>query len=69
MSNALRALPDFKRNLQRGELEAARDAGVDALVAVYHADHRELCAHELISSSISSKMRSGSNSTTGAGPV
>jgi Fe-S oxidoreductase len=46
MSNALRALPEFKRELQRTELEAARDAGVDALVAVYHADHRELCAHE-----------------------
>jgi Fe-S oxidoreductase len=46
MSNALRALPEFKRGLQRAELEAARDAGVDALVAVYHADHRELCAHE-----------------------
>ena len=28
------------------ELEAARAAGVDALVAVYHSDHRELCAHE-----------------------
>ena len=28
------------------ELEAAADAGVDALVAVYHSDHRELCAHE-----------------------
>jgi heterodisulfide reductase subunit D len=27
-------------------LEAAEAAGVDALVAVYHADHRELCAHE-----------------------
>jgi len=46
MSNALRALPDYKRTLQRAELEAARDAGVDALVAIYHADHRELCAHE-----------------------
>src|SRR5262249_54062416 len=46
MSNALRALPDYKRQLQRAELEAARDARVDALVAVYHADHRELCAHE-----------------------
>jgi heterodisulfide reductase subunit D len=46
MSNALRALPEFKRELQRTELEAARDTGVDALVAVYHADHRELCAHE-----------------------
>jgi hypothetical protein len=46
MSNALRPLPDFKRELQRAELEAARAAGVDALVAIYHADHRELCAHE-----------------------
>jgi hypothetical protein len=32
--------------LQLNELEAARDAGIDALVAVYHSDHRELCAHE-----------------------
>jgi hypothetical protein len=46
MSNYLRALPAYKRELQHRELEAARDAGVDALVAVYHADHRELCAHE-----------------------
>ncbi|MGT2466523.1 heterodisulfide reductase-related iron-sulfur binding cluster [Mesorhizobium atlanticum] len=40
------ALPRFKRELQLRELEAARAAGVDALVAVYHSDHRELCAHE-----------------------
>jgi heterodisulfide reductase subunit D len=46
MSNALRTLPGYKRQLQMQELEAARDAGVDALVAVYHVDHRELCAHE-----------------------
>ena len=39
-------LPAFKRELQLNELEAAREAGVDALVAVYHSDHRELCAHE-----------------------
>ena len=39
-------LPEFRRELHRMELEAARDAGVDALVAVYHSDHRELCAHE-----------------------
>jgi hypothetical protein len=32
--------------LQKNELDAAERAGVDALVAVYHADHRELCAHE-----------------------
>ncbi len=46
MSNALRTLPDYKRKLQLAELEAAREAGIDALVAVYHVDHRELCAHE-----------------------
>jgi len=46
MSNALATLPEFKRDLYRRELEAAQAAGVDALVAVYHADHRELCAHE-----------------------
>ena len=46
MSNYLRALPAYKRELQLHELEAARDAKLDALVSVYHADHRELCAHE-----------------------
>jgi Fe-S oxidoreductase len=46
MSNYLRTLPDYKRKLQLDELNAARDAKVDALVAVYHPDHRELCAHE-----------------------
>jgi hypothetical protein len=45
-SNNLRVLPAFKRELQRNELQAASDAGIDALVAVYHSDHRELCAHE-----------------------
>jgi heterodisulfide reductase subunit D len=40
------ALPAHKRDLQRRELEAAKAAGVDALVTVYHSDHRELCAHE-----------------------
>ena len=39
-------LPAFKRELQRNELNAARDAGIDALVTVYHSEHRELCAHE-----------------------
>jgi hypothetical protein len=42
----LGVLPAYKRELQRNELEAARRADVDALVAVYHSDHRELCAHE-----------------------
>jgi hypothetical protein len=46
MSNYFRALPAYRRELQRNELDAAERAEVDALVAVYHADHRELCAHE-----------------------
>ena len=46
MSNYFRALPAYRRGLQKNELDAAKHAGVDALVAVYHADHRELCAHE-----------------------
>jgi Fe-S oxidoreductase len=46
MSNYFRALPAYRRELQGNELAAAERAGVDALVAVYHADHRELCAHE-----------------------
>jgi heterodisulfide reductase subunit D len=46
MSNALNALPEYKRALRRAELEAAAAAKVDALVAFYHVDHRELCAHE-----------------------
>jgi heterodisulfide reductase subunit D len=39
-------LPKFKRELQLKELEAASKGGIDALVTVYHSDHRELCAHE-----------------------
>jgi len=46
MSNYFRALPAFRRQLQQAELAAAEKSGIDALVAVYHADHRELCAHE-----------------------
>jgi Fe-S oxidoreductase len=46
MSNYFRALPAYRRELQKNELEAAEEAGIDALIAVYHADHRELCAHE-----------------------
>ena len=42
----LSVLPEFKRELTRNELEAAREAGIDALVTVYHSEHRELCAHE-----------------------
>jgi hypothetical protein len=39
-------LPEYKRGLQLSELKAAEAAGVDALVAIYHVDHGELCAHE-----------------------
>jgi hypothetical protein len=39
-------VPNFRRALQLQELDAAQAAGVDALVALYHSDHRELCAHE-----------------------
>jgi heterodisulfide reductase subunit D len=46
MSNFLNALPDYKRGLHLAELEAAEAAHVDALVAIYHPDHRDLCAHE-----------------------
>jgi heterodisulfide reductase subunit D len=45
-SFSLGVLPDFKRQLQLDELEAGRDADIDALVTVYHSEHRELCAHE-----------------------
>jgi Fe-S oxidoreductase len=45
-SFSLGVLPAYKRELQLNELQAARDAGVDALVTVYHSEHRELCAHE-----------------------
>jgi heterodisulfide reductase subunit D len=48
MSNYFRALPALRRELQQNELDAAEAAGIDALVAVYHADHRELCAHEAV---------------------
>jgi len=45
-ANELRVLPAYRRELQLQELEAAAAAHVDALVALYHSDHRELCAHE-----------------------
>ena len=45
-ANALNALPEYKRTLQRAELEAVAVARLDALAAIYHVDHRELCAHE-----------------------
>jgi Fe-S oxidoreductase len=45
-SASMAVLPDHKRELQRAELEAAHQAGIDALVTIYHSEHRELCAHE-----------------------
>jgi heterodisulfide reductase subunit D len=45
-SSSLGVIADHKRELQRAVLQAAGDAGVDALVTLYHSDHRELCAHE-----------------------
>jgi heterodisulfide reductase subunit D len=39
-------LPAYRRELHALELAAAEAAKVDALAAVYHSDHRELCAHE-----------------------
>jgi heterodisulfide reductase subunit D len=42
----LGVLPAFKREMQLNELQAAADAGIDALVTVYHSEQRELCAHE-----------------------
>ncbi len=45
-ANNIRVLPALRRELQENELKAAEAAGVDALLAVYHSDHRELCAHE-----------------------
>jgi len=46
MCNTLRPVPAFKRALHQSLLEAARAAGVTTLAGVYHACHRELCAHE-----------------------
>ena len=45
-SNNLKVLPNYRRQLDEAELAAAAAAGIDALVAVYHSDHRALCAHE-----------------------
>jgi len=46
MCNSLAPVADYKRALHARELAAAEAAGVDCLVGVYHACHRELCAHE-----------------------
>jgi heterodisulfide reductase subunit D len=49
MCNSLAPVPAYKRELHARELEAAAAAGVDYLVGIYHACHRELCAHEATS--------------------
>jgi hypothetical protein len=46
MCNTLQPLPAYKRDVHRGVLEAAANAGVTTLAGVYHACHRELCSHE-----------------------
>jgi heterodisulfide reductase subunit D len=45
-SNNIKVLPNYRRELDLAELKAAEAAGIDALVAIYHSDHRALCAHE-----------------------
>ena len=45
-SNSLASLPAYHKELQLKELELAAQAHADALVSIYHTDHRELCAHE-----------------------
>ena len=49
MCNSLAPVPAYKRELHARELDAAAAAGVDCLVGIYHACHRELCAHETTS--------------------
>jgi hypothetical protein len=49
MCNSLAPIPAYKRDLHAQELDAAAAAGVDCLVGIYHACHRELCAHEATS--------------------
>jgi hypothetical protein len=46
MCNSLAPVAEYKRELHARELGAAEAAGVDCLVGIYHACHRELCAHE-----------------------
>ncbi len=43
---SLGPLPEFRKKLIAENMRAAERAGVDALVSVYHGDHRELAGHE-----------------------
>ena len=49
MCNSLAPVPTYKRELHARELQAAAATGVHYLVGIYHACHRELCAHETTS--------------------
>ena len=49
MCNSLAPVAAYKRELHARELRAAAAARVDCLVGIYHACHRELCAHEATS--------------------
>jgi len=44
--SAFTALPEFRQRMLAETFRAAERAGVDALVGVFHADHRELASHE-----------------------
>ena len=44
--SAFTALPDFRRRMIAETFRAAEREGVDAVVSVFHADHRELASHE-----------------------
>jgi hypothetical protein len=44
MCNTLPA--PYKRDLHTSLLEAAAEARIDTLAGIYHACHRDLCAHE-----------------------
>ncbi len=46
MCSSMGSLPDFKRDMHLAQLEAAEAAGVSTLAGIYHACHRDLCAHE-----------------------
>lgn len=43
---SLRAMPEARQSLLARTFQAAEDANVTTLAGVYHADHRELSAHE-----------------------
>ena len=49
MCNSLAPVPAYKRELHARELAPAAASGQDYLVGIYHACHRELCAHEATS--------------------